>query len=172
MEIPKGQRLSMDEKKQKKYLNKCLRVLKGKNSYKIRTFTDLAKAIKTSVKTFRFYNLNNIPEIKEILQKNRHENKPVKVKKKIKPKLPQKNVEEEKKVLLKSVKDSRVRSYQEIRAKLFGYQAFKKKNYAKLSESAKRLLDRQIWILKWVLLQEDKKEETGGNNGCESNPGE
>ena len=64
----------MDEKKQKKYLNKCLRVLKGKNSYKIRTFTDLAKAIKTSVKTFRFYNLNNIPEIKEILQKNRHEN--------------------------------------------------------------------------------------------------
>ena len=59
----------MDEKKQKKYLNKCLRVLKGKNSYKIRTFTDLAKAIKTSVKTFRFYNLNNIPEIKEILQK-------------------------------------------------------------------------------------------------------
>ena len=163
METPKGQRLSMDEKKQKKYLNKCLRVLKGKNSYKIRTFTDLAKAIKTSVKTFRFYNLNNIPEIKEILQKNRQENKPIKVKKKIKPKLPQKNVEEEKKLLLKSVKDSRVRSYQEIRAKLFGYQAFKKKNYSKLSKSAKNLIDRQIWILEWVLFM-DKKEEIGGND--------
>ncbi len=162
----------MDLKKQKKYLNKCLRVLKGKKSYKIRTFTDLAKAIKITVKTFRIYELNNNPEIKEILQKNRQENKPEKSKKKTKPKLPQKKVKiedklpqkneiEEKKVLPKIVNDMRMRSFAEVNAKLFAYQSFKKKNYSRMTESAKRLIDRQIGILEWILFK-DKKEEIGG----------
>ena len=153
----------MDLKKQKKYLNKCMRVLKGKNSYKIRTFTDLAKAIKITVKTFRIYELNNNPEIKEILQKNRQENKPEKSEKKTKPKLPQKKVKIEDKLPRKNEDNKRVRSYEEIKAKLFGYKAFKTKNYARLTKSAQILIDRQIWILEWVLLQ-DKKEEIGGND--------
>ena len=160
----------MDLKKKKKYLNKCLRILKGKNSYKITSFTDLAKAIKISLKTFRFYELNESVEIKEMLKNNRHENSLQKSVKKGK-KVPQKNVKKIAKVPLKNVEEKRVRSYEELNAKLFGYKAYKTKNYSKLKESAKRLLDRQIWILEWVLLQ-DKKTEEGKTDVRSDNIGE
>ena len=122
-------KLEVDPKRQKKYLNKCLRVLKGKKSYKIKTFIDLAKAIKISIKTFRFYNLNNVPEIKEILQSNRHEKSVKNAKQKKEPNLPKKNVKPEENLPQKNVEEKRIRSYEEIKAKLFGYKAFKTKNY-------------------------------------------
>ena len=150
----------MDLKRQKKYLNKCMRILKGKNSQKIRTFSDLAKAVKISLKTFRFYELHLIPEIIEIIKKNRHENKPEKIKKKSEPKLPRKNEE-----------DKRIRSYEEIKAKLFIYKAYKTKKYAVLTKSGQTLIDRQIGLLEWVLLL-NKKEDIGGNNGVPNNTGE
>lgn len=152
----------MDPKKQKKYINKCLRVLKGKNAYKIKSFTTLAKAIKISIKTFRFYELNKLPEIIETLKKNRHENSPQKSVIN-REKVPQKNVENEKKFPIKNVQEKPIRSYEEINAKLFGYQAFKKKNYARLTLAAKRLLDRQIGLLEWVLKKD--KDAIGEENG-------
>ncbi|MBE7708945.1 MAG: hypothetical protein E7Z93_00685 [Cyanobacteria bacterium SIG32] len=163
-------KLEVDPKRQKKYLNKCLRVLKGKKSYKIKTFIDLAKAIKISIKTFRFYNLNNVPEIKEILQSNRHEKSVKNAKQKKEPNLPQKNVKPEENLPQKNVEEKRIRSYEEIKAKLFGYKAFKTKNYNKLTKSAQILIDRQIGILEWVLLME-KNIDNGGNNGSEDNTG-
>lgn len=161
----------MDLKRQTKYLNKCLRVLKGKNSQKIRTFSDLAKAVKISLKTFRFYELHLIPEIAEIIKKNRHENKPEKTKKKLEPNFPQKKVKNESKLLQKNEEDKRIRSYEEIKAKLFIYKAYKTKKYAVLTKSAQNLIDRQIGLLEWVLLI-NKKEDIGDENGHSDNTGE
>jgi len=162
------------DKRQKQLLKKSLRILNSKKGNKICTFIDLIKALKTSAKTFRLYALNTNPEIKDLLAKHRHENpsknnrkKAVKKRVKIQPKneenIPAKKEEKlAQKIEPKPIHDNRLRSYEEIKAKLFGYKAFKQKKYNNLTQSAKLLIDRQIQILEWVMKIDAINEQKEG----------
>lgn len=56
---------------------------------------------------------------------------------------------------------SPVRDFAEIQAKLFIFRAYKQKNYEKLNDCAKKIIDRQIFLLEWVL----KKDEGDRHEG-------
>lgn len=154
----------MDEKKQKKIIKKCLKKLSSKNGVKICSFLDLANSLKISLTTLRRYELNKTPEIIEIIRNNRHE--------KVNKKRPKKSagvVQEKitKTDTQKETKNNLLRSYEEIRAKLFGYKAWKRKNYSKATPSAKILIDRQISLLEWVMMinkLQSNKEGNGNEN--------
>ena len=105
----------MNQKIQKKYIQKALRILSKENSSKITTFKELAKAMKTTDKTIYTYSLNKCEKIIEILHKNSAEKKTEKIVKK----LPRKNVKKRTKLPIKNDEDKRLRSYEEIKAKLF-----------------------------------------------------
>ena len=166
----------MDEKKtakKQKIIDKSIKILNTKKGEKICTFFELAKALKISQKTFRFYELNTMPEIKALLEKHRHEkNKKVsekntskicpkkgkKVSKKTERKQGEKVQKNEEEIIGKSSEvfteekvSKNLRSYEEIKAKLFIYKAWKQKKYETLKPEQKIIIDRQIALLEWVL---------------------
>lgn len=163
------------EKRKQKLLTKSLKILNGKRGLKIRTFIELSKALKITTKTLRFYSITNIPEIKELLEKHRHEknsknNRKIAAKNrvKIRPKneenIPaQKEEKLVQKIEPKPIHDNRLRTYEEIKAKLFGYKAWKQKNYEKISPAAKTVIDRQIAILEWVMNKNFTRNKEGEN---------
>lgn len=118
-----------------RFENKCLKLTQAKG---IKQFSKLYKALKIS-KT-KFYNLGlhkSEKILNAISEKTGMET-------------------ETKKTIFETKKESRIRSFSEIEARLFGYKAYKKKNYEKLTESGKNLIDRQIGLLEWVLLQNEE----------------
>ena len=118
----------MDEKKQKRLISRSLKLLNGKNRQKIRSFLDLAKVLKISKNTLQNYGLNKHPEIVELIKQNRHVKvKQKKTKKQCKKVL--KNSPQNKTKILN--KNDLLRPYEEVKAKLFGYKAWKQKNYNK-----------------------------------------
>lgn len=133
----------MDLKKQKQLLTKSLRILNKKKLY---SFTDLAAALKVSPNTLRAYELNQITEIAEIIEKNRHE-KPKEISSK-------KRSKTSRRIKQKIVPDKRLRSYEEVKAKLFAMKAYKQKNYNRLTDSAKRLTDKLIGLIEWVIFED------------------
>ena len=48
-------------------------------------------------------------------------------------------------------KNNNLRSYEEIKAKLFIYKAWKQKKYETLKPEQKIIIDRQIALLEWVM---------------------
>lgn len=123
----------MDPKKKRKLEAKSLRQIVSK---KICTISDLAKALNTSKTTLYKCELHKNKKILALFAENKGVSD--------KPKFTEKNI---KKVNEKNP----IRAYTEIKAKLDLFKIYKSKNYKKLTESAKRLLDRQIWLLEWVL---------------------
>lgn len=123
----------MDPKKKRKIEAKSLRQIAAK---KICTISDLAKALNTSKTTLYKCELHKNKKILALFAENKGISD--------KPKFTKKNTE---KVNEKSL----VRAYTEIKAKLDLFKIYKAKNFNKLTESAKRLLERQIWLLEWVL---------------------
>ncbi len=113
-----------------RFENKSLKLIQAKS---ITSFSKLYKALKIS-KT-KFYNLGLNKSEKIIAAISDGEPKEA----------------ETKKTILEAPKTVQMRSFSEIQAKLFIYKAFKTKNYDRLTESAKLLIDRQIGILEWVL---------------------
>jgi len=145
----------MDDKKQKRLINRSLKLLNGKNKQKIRSFLDLARALKISKNTLQNYGLNKQPEIVDLIKQNRLEKAERKKSKKQSKKVLKNKPQNEVKILNKN---DLLRPYEEIKAKLFGYKAWKQKNYEKISPTAKTVIDRQIAILEWVM-NEDKEGE-------------
>ena len=157
----------MDEKKQKRLISRSLKLLNGKNRQKIRSFLDLAKVLKISKNTLQNYGLNKHPEIVELIKQNRHVKvKQKKTKKQCKKVL--KNSPQNKTKIL--IKNDLLRPYEEVKAKLFGYKAWKQKNYNKISPVAKTVIDRQIALLEWVM-NENKENKEGDENGIQNNQG-
>lgn len=146
----------MDEKKQKKLINRSIKLLNGKNGHKICSFLSLAKALKISKNTLQNYGLNKSTEIINLIAINRHEKK-----------LDKKLCKKSKKSSAKTVqnknqklnKNNLLRPYEEIKAKLFGYKAWKHKHYKDASPNAKTIIDRQIALLEWVMNQDQENKE-------------
>jgi len=131
----------MDPKKKRKIEAKSLRQIASK---KICTILDLAEALKISKTTLYSYGLNKNEKILALIASN----KGITDKKECTKKIPKKLNE-----------NNPIRAYSEIKAKLDLFKIYRSKNYNKLSESAKRLLDRQIWLLEWVLKINKKETE-------------
>ena len=157
----------MDEKKQKRLINRSLKLLNGKNKQKIRSFLDLAQVLKISKNTLQNYGLNKHPEIVELIKQNRHAKVQRKKIKKQCKKVLKNSPQNEVKI---SNKNDLLRPYGEIKAKLFGYKAWKQKNYNKIPPSAKTVIDRQIALLEWVM-NENKENKEGDENGIQNNTG-
>ena len=113
-----------------RFENKSLRLIQTKP---ITSFSKLYKALKISKTKFYNLGLHKSEKIKGAISGNT-EPKP-----------------EIKKTVSETKIENPMRSFSEIQAKLFIYKVFKTKNYSRLTESAKLLIDRQIGILEWVL---------------------
>lgn len=144
--------MKLDEKQRLE--NRCVKLIISK---KMILFSKLIKALKISKTKFYKFELNKsekilnaIAEIKRIsAPENKTEFKT--------PEEVPKIVRE--KVLKNTSEENPTRSFSEIEAKLFVFKSYKAKKYNNLTESAKKLLDRQIWLLEWVLkinTEEDK----------------
>lgn len=116
---------------------KCLRYISAKG---IKQFSKLYKALKISKTKFYNLGLHKSEKILNAISGIASEKA------------------ETKKTVLNSPKNGPVRSFSEIQAKLFCFKAYKQKNYEKLTDAAKRLIDRQISLLEWVLKIDDKEQ--------------
>ena len=123
----------MKSKQKERYEKRCLKLILTKQFVR---FDELAKSLKISKSTFYNYGLHKnekilaaITEVKSTLDGEgwtQNESK-------------------------KTSKENCLRSYTEIKAKLDLFKVFMATKNNKLTESEKRILDRQILLLEWVL---------------------